>query len=173
MPDSVQVADVRCQVPVGAGRGPDIQFEGFRPHHLEELELQEAQAYLGDLTGGADYGRTIAIPGMAWSGRLGGEIVGCCGILPLVGGRAMAWALIGRIPADQWVRVHRRVLHALEAGHARGLARIETAVSRDFEAGGRWAAALGFVCETPGGMRSWFEGLDFDLWARVRPGRRS
>ena len=100
-------------------------------------------------------------------------MAGCAGILPQWPGRAIAWALLTReLTARHFLRVHHKVLNVLLGAHGRGARRIETTVDAGFDAGHRWARALGFSPE--GLMRSYSpEGRDHVLYARIAPTRMS
>jgi hypothetical protein len=150
-----------------------LDFIPFAPEHLPMLRLQAAQAYLQPLMAKPEYGASLAGP-YAWSGLLGHAVIGCAGILPQWPGRAIAWALLTRgLTARHFLHAHHKVAAVLRAAHAPvsegggGLRRIETSVDAGFDAGHRWARALGF--EPEGLMRAYSpDGRDHVLYARVQ-----
>lgn len=143
-----------------------ITFRPFGPADLERLALQEAQQDLREWLSAPGRGEELATGGPAWTGIIAGRVVGCAGIRPIWPGRATAWALIGRIPPAEWVRVTAKVRAELRDAHAAGHRRIEATVSVGFEAGCRWVGALGFQFE---GIARAYDpyGNDHYLYARV------
>lgn len=143
-----------------------LDFIPFQPGHLGALRLQAAQAYLQPLMAKAEYGGALAGPD-TWSGIVDGRIVGCAGLLPQWPGRSIAWALLTRdLSARHFLRAHHKVLSVLHAAHGGGTNRIETSVDAGFDAGHRWARALGFRPE--GLMRCYSpEGRDHVLYACI------
>ena len=143
-----------------------VEFVPFVPGHLAVLRLQAAQDLLQPLLADPAYGVSIAVPGLSWSGITDGSVIGCAGILPQSPGRAIAWALIGSIPARDWVAVTGMVRRQIAEARRHGLWRIEAVVRADFPAGRRWVEALGFACE--GLMRAYGpDRSDCYLYARV------
>lgn len=143
-----------------------LAFVPFRPEHLPMLRLQAAQSYLQPLMARSDYAAALAGP-YAWSGLIGGKVIGCAGLLPQWPGRAIAWALLTReLSAAHFLRAHHKVLAVLRSAHASGVRRIETTVDAGFDAGHRWARALGFSPE--GLMRAYSpDGRNHVLYAHV------
>lgn len=147
-----------------------MEFIPFKPEHLAALRLQAAQASLQPLLAKREYGTALAGPD-TWTGLIDARVVGCAGILPQWPGRAIAWALLTReLTARHFLRVHHKVLDVLLGAHRRGTRRIETTVDAGFDAGHRWARALGFAPE--GLMRGYSpEGRDHVLYARLAAAR--
>jgi RimJ/RimL family protein N-acetyltransferase len=143
-----------------------IEFIPFRPEHLAALRLQAAQAYLQPLLARRDYGAALAGPD-TWTGIVAGRVIGCAGVLPQWPGRAIAWALLTReLTSRHFLRVHYKVMGVLDEAQRRGSRRIETSVDAGFDAGHRWARALGFRPE--GLMRAYSpDGRDHVLYACV------
>jgi len=143
-----------------------LEFIRFEPAHLGALRLQAAQAYLQPLLLKPEYGAALTGPD-TWSGLLDGRIVGCAGILPQWPGRAIAWALLSHeLCGRHFLRAHHQVLNVLRSAQHGGMRRIETSVDAGFNAGHRWARALGFRPE--GLMRAYSpEGRDHVLYACI------
>lgn len=146
---------------------PQLTFAAFRPEHLPMLQLQAAQAYLQPLVARPDYAAALTGP-YAWSGLIGHNVIGCAGLLPQWPGRAIAWALLTReLSAAHFLRAHHKVIAVLRSAHANGIRRIETTVDAGFDAGHRWARALGFSPE--GLMRAYSpDGRNHVLYAHIR-----
>lgn len=147
-------------------RASVLEFVPFRPEHLALLRLQAAQAYLQPLLARPDYAAALAGP-YTWSGVVDGRVIGCAGILAQWPGRAIAWALLSReLTARHFLHAHHKVAAVMKAAHRAGARRIETTVDAGFDAGHRWARALGFAPE--GLMRAYSpEGRDHVLYARI------
>jgi len=147
-----------------------MEFRAFSYCHLAALRLQQAQDYLQPVIETPSYGLALEVPGLAYSGVIDGQVVGCAGILPQAPWRAIAWALLSQeIPARCWPTIHRLVLRVLDEAHLRGYHRVEAVVDADFDAGIRWAEMLGMRCETPQGMRGWGpEGGTHLMFSSVR-----
>lgn len=145
-----------------------IKFIDFHPAHLLDLKLQDAQDALQAIIKEPSYGAALSLHGMAYSGMLGGRVVGCAGVLPQTNTRAIAWALLENIPAPYWPAIHRKVIRVIRQAEQRGFRRIETQVAEGFQPGMRWVELLGFRNETPNGMAAWDPlGNTAYLFARV------
>lgn len=122
-----------------------IRFVPFRPEHMGDIELQEAQACFRVLMSKATYGQALCEPGLSFSGLVNGIIVGCAGVLPHWPGRAIAWAVLSnQIPARAWPAITRKVIQVFDAAHAQGHARIECTVDCEHYTGMEWVRRLGF-----------------------------
>jgi len=136
----------------------------YRAAHLDSLLLQPAQAYLQPLFK-PDYASALESAG-AFTACVGARVIGCGGVHTLHPRRGLAWALVAHDAGAHFVAIHRAVARRLAESP---LARIEAHVDRDFAAAQRWMRLLGFVNETPGGMRAFTpDGRSCDLYARVR-----
>jgi hypothetical protein len=142
-----------------------VKIVPFEPWHLHSIVLQPAQAFIGsDLT--PEMADALAKIGDAYTALHEGLVMGCAGVAPLHPGNASAWAVLGQCGPRFFVRIHKAALRYFAGQDYR---RIQTAVRTDFEAGHRWARALGF--ENEGTMRKYGpEGADYDLYARVDHG---
>lgn len=127
------------------------------------LNIQDAQTGIGaDLSPSAMQAALSRGPGFAAVD--GPELLGIGGAYEVWRGRAVAWALLSRaIGGPRMVGVHRAVERWLAVAP---YPRIEIHTDVRHPAAGRWAGALGF--EREGTMRKFFNGLDFDLYARTR-----
>jgi hypothetical protein len=148
----------------------EIGFIPFAPVHLAYLRLQGAQAGLQELLCDPGYGAGLAVPGLAWTGVVAGQVAGCAGFLPQSPGRCIAWALIGRdVPRPAWLAITRQVLRGLAEVRRRGFWRVEAVVHVGFAPGCRWVEMLGFEIE--GLMRAYDPARgDCLLYARVFDG---
>lgn len=145
-----------------------ITFRTFEAADLERLALQAAQQDLRAWLSVPGRGAELAAAGPAWTGEIAGAVVGCAGFRLIWPGRATAWALIGRIPPAEWVRVTAKVRAELAAAHAAGHRRIEATVTTGFGPGCRWVRILGF--EVEGIARAYDpSGNDHFLYARIEP----
>lgn len=146
-----------------------ISFRPFLPEHLARIDLPPDVAAALAPAGPADLARLV-VPGLSWTGFVGDNPVGAAGVYELWSGRAMAWALFGRIPRRAWPSITVFVNEVLAHAHVAGYARIEASVAADFKAGLRWAERLGFALETPAPARKFGpDGSDHFLYARVTP----
>lgn len=147
----------------------ELLIRGFRPGDAQQLRLQpaqesEAQAVAGwrDILSCAHEG------GPAWSGEIGGQVVGCAGFILRWQGMAEAWAYISPdIPRAAWLKVHRYVQARMHDAHEQlGVWRVQADVKSGFVAGMRWALLLGLQSE--GVMRRYGpDGSDFVRYAKV------
>ena len=122
-----------------------IQFVPFRPEHLDGIRLQPSQDYLGavlrDPSARFNAGRSRP----AYSGVVGGRIVGAAGVMPAENGAAYCWALLSTlVPKWSWVRITRFVAAELTAVQQNGVRNLFTTVKEDFCQGHEWARLLGF-----------------------------
>lgn len=143
-----------------------IELVPYRPEHLARIELQPRQRALRAHVLREGYAAQLAIPGASWTAVDGKRVVGCGGLQPQWDGRALAWALIGRLPRAQWPRLFRLMRARIDAAFANGTRRIEADVRADFGQGCRLAHLLGFEVEA---LRRKYapDGSDHFLYARV------
>lgn len=88
--------------------------------------------------------------GPAFTALHGETVLACAGVVEVWAGRALAWALIAEDAGRHMLGIHRAVSGFLMQAPYR---RIEATVDEGFEAGHRWLRLMGFVLETPNGMR--------------------
>lgn len=136
----------------------------WRVGDFQRIELQDAQAYLYGMDEMQADITPLADAGMAWTMENDGVVIGCAGIIPQWGNRAMVWAMISRHAGGRMTEIHRAVKRFLESSTYR---RIEATVDLGFPEGVKWLKMLGFEYE--GLMRSYRpDGADMMLFARVR-----
>lgn len=135
----------------------------LRLEHVRALRLQQAQEpFACHLT--QEYVESLIEHGRAWAVVDDNTVVACAGFVEQWSNRAYAWALIGSEAGRRMVAFTRIVRRFLDESP---WPRIETAVDEQFEAGHRWAVALGFTKE--GVMRHYSpDGRDCALYGRVR-----
>jgi RimJ/RimL family protein N-acetyltransferase len=94
------------------------------------------------------YARELAIPGLSFTGRKDGQVIGCAGLKPMWGGVALAWSMLSPEVRKHPFFLHRTVKRELERlARSCGFHRVELIVMQGFEAGKAWAKALGFESE--------------------------
>lgn len=104
----------------------------FQPH-AEQLES------VGQVT--LERARVLAMSGPCFTGLDDdGNIVGCGGIAEVWEGRHMAWALLSVLSGRHMISITKTVRRLLLLVDGR----IEVVVRHGFDAGDRWAKALGF-----------------------------
>lgn len=81
----------------------------------------------------------------SWTILYDGDPVACGAVLMQWPGRHTAWTYLGSVSAKHMLCVTRLARQLLDSVAGR----IEFTVVRDFQAGHRWAAMLGFSVETP------------------------
>lgn len=116
---------------------PKVEFLDYAPEHLVawapgRYSLAQAEA--------------IRVPGLSYTARVDGLVVGLAGILPQWKGRAIAWTQVGGVPARAWPALTLKTIAVLEEAHRRGYWRIEMTTRCDCPAAYRWAVRLGFRC---------------------------
>lgn len=133
--------------------------------HVRAIEPQDAQMELSveDRVRDAEI---LKATGTAYAAVIDGEVMCIAGIQRQWDGRAMAWCLLSRHVGRRMVsltRAMRRFLDALDYG------RIEMYVDTQFSPGCRLAELLGFVNETPQGMRGFLpNGNSAFMYGRAR-----
>lgn len=144
--------------------GHEPRVEVFQPSDLGRLRLQPAQSEIGGWVKD-EHGEALSAVGPAYTVHRGDDVIACAGLSMEWPGRAVAWAMVSQCGPRLFLWLHYRVLIFLDTC---GVRRVETTVRSDFDAGHRWAGALGFSRETPNGMPAWGpSGECFDLYARV------
>lgn len=142
-----------------------ITFVPYKAQHLRALELQPAQHAWLDRMMQEGYAEALEAT-RAWTGIIDGRVVGCAGLTQQWPGRAVTWALFGKIPKRAWPAVLRKIRAELDAEHMRGTRRIEATVVSTFGPGCRLVTKLGFMIE--GKLRAFDQiGQDHFLYARV------
>lgn len=133
-----------------------------RPEMARMLKPQAAQIALGQVMDEPSLASAIA-SGLSLAAADGGRLLAVGGIAEQWDGRAIIWGLLSDDIGAAMVDIHRAVSRALAASQFR---RIEAHVAVEHAAGRRWAELLGFTHE--GTMRKFWQGHDYDLFARVR-----
>jgi len=138
-----------------------IEVVPFAPAHLVGFNVQPAQRSAFALQPDA-----VSAPfGQAWTALADGVPVGCAGFVEVWDGRAYAWALLAAHAGPHMIALTRAIRCVLAQAPFR---RVEMAVDADFPQAARWAALLGFKCETPEPMRAYLpDGSDAYLYAKV------
>lgn len=142
-----------------------IIFRQCYPEHLAIVQVQAAQ--LADLDTPMSLAeREQLCAGLAFSGWLGSDCIGCAGIVDIWQGRSVAWALLSRRCAPHMLTITRFVRKTVQGHPSR---RIESTVAHEFEDGHKWLKALGFTCETPNGMQFYdVQGRTVSQYARIK-----
>lgn len=133
-----------------------------RPEMARMLKLQDVQLRLGQAMDEASLKAAIDA-GVALAATDGRRILGMAGICELWPDRGLAWALLAEAQTATMLPIHRATAGMLAATPFR---RVEAHVAVEHEAGARWMRLLGF--EREGRMRAFWQGQDYDLYARVR-----
>lgn len=138
-----------------------ISVVPFAPVHIDMIDVQPAQR--GGVLTGAQY---AAAGGDAWTAFANdGRVLFCGGLAPMGLHYVHAWAVLAtRKLADLWP-ITRTIRQVIADGHYR---RVEMYSEARFDAGARWALALGFELE---GVKraAMADGGDLLIWAIVRP----
>lgn len=136
----------------------------FAAEHLAQMQLQPAQSWLSAHTDVASM-RSLE---NEWSSTLmdDGRPLAAAGVAVYWQDRAYVWSLISKdVKVSNFLAVH---AHAKAFIAGLPFRRLEAGVDCDFEAGHRWAEALGFELEA-GRMRAFqVDGRDCALYARVK-----
>lgn len=140
----------------------------FEPEHLKTLKLQEAQKDSEKFIHEGDYGATLKGAGPAWS-VFDEESVTCLmsgGFCDVGFGRAVVWLLVSEAAGKHFTRVLRFARRMMQDA---GFRRIEAVVDGNFEQGHRLAKMMGFICETPDGMKQYYaDGRSAHLYSWVK-----
>ncbi len=118
----------------------------FHPMHLTQIDVQPAQADW------IDTDARIIASGQAWTALVGGEVIGCAGVLPMWAGRGYLWALLSRHASRHMLALTRVIRERLPT---LGYRRLELVVDAEFRDAFRWALMLGFDLETPEPMQGY------------------
>ena len=138
----------------------------FKAGHIEELATYGGQTWAIEYF--TDNGMDPSVyeqAGPAFSGAIGGNIVGCAGLITVHERRATAWALFSNKAPQYFLSIHKAVSAFLKAQE---VPRIEAYVDTQFPQAKRWVEALGFSCECAL-MRDFFPGgRSAALWAKLK-----
>ncbi len=148
-----------------------ISIETFHPAHYSQLRLREPdRRSLEALENMDELMEVYSARGLAWTGRVDGEVLAIGGVARLWPGVGEAWMLASKDVPRHARDFHRTVKGLLElAKTSMQLHRLQTAVrwASDDQEGNRtrlkWALALGF--ESEGLMLCY--GANGDHWLRV------
>jgi len=134
--------------------------------HLEELQPQEAQAFIGNFLANEDYRAQLCFMPHSYAGVLDGRVIGIAGVAMIYPHIGTAWAILSNDSQKNMLRLTRAIKGFLDSFDCK---RIETHVKHDFTEGHRWAEMLGFKNETPDGMNNYgIDGETYDLYARCK-----
>lgn len=135
----------------------------FKGRHIDAMSDYAGQAWMEAHFVDQDP-RGLEGLGPAFSGAIGGHIIGCAGLILCHHRRAIAWALLSKAAARHRWSIHRAVKAFLDE-QSRG--RIEAHVDCDFLAARRWVEVLGFSLEIER-MRGFLpDGRDASMWVRL------
>lgn len=126
------------------------------------LTPQAAQLATGQMLTKAAMAAAIA-GGLSLAAVSGSRVLAIGGISEVWDGRGVIWGLLGEDIDRDMIPIHRAVTRTLALST---LPRIEAHVACSHETGHRWMKLLGFQRE--GTMRAFWQGHDYDLYARVR-----
>jgi len=133
-----------------------------RPEMARAFVVQPEQIALGQVADETMLAHAIS-NGIAMAAVEGDRVLAMGGIVELWKDRGTAWGLLSADLARAMPVIHRVVWRVIDTSP---LARIEAQVAVDHRAGQRWVRMLGF--EHEGVARSYWNGRDYDLFARVK-----
>jgi len=136
----------------------------FRGRHIDALADLSGQAWMAAHFEDQDP-RELEGLGPAFSGAVGGDIIGSAGLIVCHPQRAIAWAVFSRASGRHFAAIHRAVRRFLDEQE---IARIEAHVDCEFSAALRWVAALGFTQEIDCMEKFMPDGRAAAMWVRVR-----
>lgn len=139
-----------------------VEVVPARPEMIDQIDVQPAQQAIGAELDYAALKRLLAI-GHGFAAVDGDRVYGILGAYEIWRDRAIAWALLSRDIGPAMTPLHRSVQRWFRMAP---WSRIEAHIDPSHDAAGKWAAMLGF--EREGLMRKFFNGRDFDLWARTK-----
>lgn len=133
-----------------------VHLEQFKAHsYFENISAEMHQDYIDYVCGYPSY-----------SYIKNGIIIGCYGAVLVGDGRYQLWSILSSESGKCMLGLTREVLIALNGLYFR---RVEAFVRADFKEGQRWMDILGFVNETPNGMKKYGDdGRDYYLYAKVK-----
>jgi len=136
----------------------------FLTSHIKDLIVHD---YMGHIQADMDEAYAELLDGgPAYTVVVGGEVIGCGGIIKTAKNRWEAWALLSKNSGKHMIGITRAVINFLDENPK---ARIATHVRDDFKVGHKWMKMLNFKCETPHGMPNYGDdGHDYYLYARCR-----
>jgi hypothetical protein len=141
----------------------NLIVEPFKAEHLARMRVQEAQLMEAASLSPAMLRALEATD--AWATLIDGEVLLVGGLAEMWAGRAVLWSYVSANAGPHMVRLTKGVRRLLDAS---GFARVEVYVDADFEAGHRWAQALGFRLEAKIMTAFFPDGRDAALYGRVR-----
>lgn len=136
----------------------------FRGRHIDALADYAGQAWMAAHFEEQNP-RALEHLGPAFSGAVGGRIIGCAGLILCHERRAIAWALLSAAAGKHRFAVHRAVKGFLDSQE---LQRIEAHVDCDFPAARRWVETLGFSLEIERMRHFLPDGRDAAMWVRLK-----
>lgn len=140
-----------------------IELTHFRPQHGRAIHEQSATAYLRPMLAEQHY-EALAQQAHSYTVLRDGKVIACMGVVGHWPGRGEAWAMLDAAMPHDFLAIHHLARRFLRVGVFR---RVEAVVETGFEAGHRWARALGFELEAPRMAGYGPDGRDYSLYARV------
>lgn len=133
------------------------------PAHLSKLIVHDYIGFIQDDLANPQYAEAIC-QNESYTLLNNGEVVGCYGATAVGTNRYHVWALLSDSSGKCMLRLTRHIKKLMDDAK---LPRLETNVRCDFTNGIRWAEMLGFICETPKGMKNFGDdGYDYYLYSR-------
>lgn len=144
-----------------------ISYMPFKAEHIKAMRIQEAQCWVGMFEESWPVFESLE---QHWSNTVlkDGKPILCGGVIEHWSNRGGLWAIVSKDcgPAS-FITVHRLVSMFI---NSLPYPRLEFHVDVEFEAGHRWAKALGFDVEAPRLRAYQPNGRDAVLYARVTHG---
>lgn len=148
-----------------------IEVKDFKKSDFDDFKVQSGQEYFDNFIGDEQYLKSLEELGTSKTMIIDGWIFMAFGVVSIAANRGQFWGLlsdtkIAPITAQRKrVTVFRIIMQYLEDLN---IPRIEAHVHANHYQGHKLLNMLGFVCETPNGMKKFFGNETGHLYARVR-----
>ena len=137
----------------------------FLPVHLENIDLIDEMSFIVPYLKDKNYIKEISSSD-GFTVLEDGKVIACGGVKYTLLNKASAWALMSKDSKDYMLQITRAVKEYFNDCTAN---RIEIHIKDGFKEAHRWAKMLGFICETPNGMKSWGANCEtYYLYSRCK-----
>lgn len=140
----------------------------FHPDHLLSINFVKEEQFFNSALDNAVVRRQYFWPALSFSAiNQSNRIVSSFGLVPIWGGRAIAWAIFDKdIGPKSFVPVAKKAKEMMEGLMYMHFNRLEAYIQAGYDKAER--LAISFCFEKEGLMKNFMDGKDYFLYARVK-----
>ena len=149
----------------------DIEIRDYKPEDYIRIQRREFDDKVFSFLPNPEISAHNLAKGPAFTGLFEGEIIACGGVLPFWKGMGEAWLVTSPLVEKFKLSLAKSVHDKLEEIIKKmKLERVQTLVDGEHITGQKFIERLGFINETPNGMRKYLGGRTYYRYALIKEG---